>query len=602
MTLQAVWESGRSHAVSGVGYAPEGEVQDADRARDVLRAGALCADAKLLAPDPVNGWRILGDTTEGSIVVAAAKAGVDLAIEGDKAPRVAEFPFDSDRKLMSTIHRTDGGPTSFVKGSPQELLARCISVRWDGQDIALTDELRAQITRANDEMAGQALRVLGIGTRSVSSDRPSQDEAERDLVFLGLVGMLDPPRPEVSEAVAQCRNAGIRVIMVTGDYGLTAEAIARKVGIIVGDRARVVSGADLEAMDDAQLKEILSEHWEIVFARVRPEHKMRVVSNLKEMGEIVAVTGDGVNDAPALKRADIGVAMGITGTDVAREAAVMVLLDDSFASIVSAVELGRSVYQNIRKFLIYLFSHNLAELSPILAATFVGFPLVPLTALQVLAIDLGSDVMPALALGAEPPEPGIMDRPPRPPTERLFSASVVGRFLFLGSIQSIGVVFAFFWRIHSAHLGFHAFEQAAGSPYPLNAVARHVYREALTMTQAGIVMSQFFNGFAVRTDEQSVFKVGIFSNLPLIAAELLGVAIVSAISYVPVLENVFHTGPLTIYDWLMLAGFGVLLLVADELRKAYVRARRRSEDHVSERTVARSDIGTGAPQSSGSAR
>jgi len=573
MTLQAVWESGRSHAVSGVGYAPDGAIQDPDGVHEVLRAGALCADAKLLPPDEVNGWRILGDTTEGSIVVAAAKAGIDVETEVRKFPRVAEFPFDSDRKLMSTIHRADAGHSSYVKGSPQELLARCISVRWNGEDVPLDDGLRRQITEANDAMAGQALRVLGVATRSVASPHPAQDEAERDLSFLGLVGMLDPPRPEVSEAVAQCRNAGIRVIMVTGDYGLTAEAIARKVGIIVGDRARIVSGADLEAMEDDELRAILTEHWEIVFARVRPEHKMRVVSNLKEMGEIVAVTGDGVNDAPALKRADIGVAMGITGTDVAREAAVMVLLDDSFASIVSAVELGRSVYQNIRKFLIYLFSHNLAELSPILAATFVGFPLVPLTALQVLAIDLGSDVMPALALGAEPPEPGIMDRPPRPPSERLFSSSVVGRFLFLGSIQSVGVVFAFFWRIHSSHLGFHAFEQASGSPYPAGAVARHAYREALTMTEAGIVMSQFFNGFAVRTDEQSVFKVGLFTNLPLIAAEFLGVTIVSAISYVPVLEDVFHTAPLTIYDWLMLGSFGLALLVADELRKAFVRKR-----------------------------
>jgi len=578
MTLQSVWESGRTHAVSGVGYAPEGQVKEADTAREVLRVGALCADAKLLAPDAHGGWRILGDTTEGSIVVAAAKAGIDVNAETDKAPRVAEFPFDSDRKLMSTVHRLAGDQkehVAYVKGSPQELLARCTRVLWDGQEVGLTDARRTEIAAANDAMAGQALRVLAIGRRTVGSAQPAQDEVERDLVFLGLVGMLDPPRPEVSDAVAQCRNAGIRVIMVTGDYGLTAEAIARKVGIVVGDKACVVSGADLEQIDDAQLQKILAENWEIVFARVKPEHKMRVVSTLKDMGEIVAVTGDGVNDAPALKRADIGVAMGVTGTDVAREAAVMVLLDDSFASIVAAVELGRSVYQNIRKFLIYLFSHNIAELTPILLGTFLDFPLVALTALQVLAIDLGSDVMPALALGAEPPEPGIMDRPPRPPSEPLFSAAVVRRFLFLGIIQSIGVCFAFFWRIHSAHLPFRMFNSASGSPYPANPIARHAYREALTMTEAGIVMSQFFNGFAVRTDEQSVFKVGVLTNKPLVAAEFLGIGIVSCISYLHPLQSVFHTTGLTIYDWLMLASFGALLLVADEIRKAVVRAKRR---------------------------
>lgn len=571
MTVTTVWASGRSHRVGGVGYSPHGEVEDPDAVRELLRVGALCSDAKMLAPDEEAKlpWRILGDTTEGAIVVAAAKAGVEPEAAAEKTPRVAEFPFDSDRKLMSTVHRCDSGYQSYVKGSPQELLARCERVLWDGREVPLDDELRVRIAEANDAMAADALRVLGVGRRDVDSAHPSQDLAERGLTFLGLVGMLDPPRPEVAEAVSSCRAAGIRVIMVTGDYGLTAEAIARKVGIVAGARAQVVSGSDLEAMSDSELAEVLRSHWEILFARVKPEHKMRVVGALKDQGEIVAVTGDGVNDAPALKRADIGVAMGITGTDVAREAAVMVLLDDSFASIVSAVELGRSVYQNIRKFLIYLFSHNIAELMPILIAPFVGFPLVPLTALQVLAIDLGSDVMPALALGAEPPEPGIMDRPPRPTSERLFSGTVVRRFLFLGLIQSAGVIFAFYWRIHSAHLGFSHFT-----------TANPVYREALTMTQAGIVVSQFFNGFAVRTDEQSVFKVGLLSNLPLLGAEFLGIAIISAISYVPALQSVFHTAALTLNDWLMLVAFGAVLLVADETRKALLRRRRGRQDGV----------------------
>ena len=306
--------------------------------------------------------------------------------------------------------------------------------------------------------------------------------------------MSDPPRVEVVDAVAACRQAGIRIFMVTGDYGLTAEAIARRVGIVTAGPLRILSASDLDAMTDDELADVTESGQQLVFARVRPEHKMRIVGALEGRGEVVAVTGDGVNDAPALKRASIGVSMGEGGTDVARAASVMILLDDSFASIVEAVELGRAVFQNIRKFLIYLFSHNLAELAPILVAVFVGFPLVPLSALQVLSIDLGSDVLPALALGAEPPEPGIMSRRPRPPSEQLFNWAVVRRFAFLGTIQSCGVVFAFFWKIHSAHLAFSAFTST-----------NPTYREALTMTQAGIVVSQFFNSFAVRSDEESIF-------------------------------------------------------------------------------------------------
>jgi len=567
MTVLAVWASGQRHAVSGVGYAPEGVVEDQERVMSLLDAGALCADAKLLPPDDDRGegWRILGDTTEGAIVVAAAKAGIDPVEVNRRSPRVSEFPFDSDRKLMSTVHERDGGFVAYVKGSPQELLARCTHADWCGEVIELTDDLRDEITEANDAMAGDALRVLGVAQRQVDGAFPAQNEAENGLTFLGLVGMIDPPRPEVIDAVRECRRAGIRVIMVTGDYGLTAEAIARKVGIVREPMARVISGVELDALSDEELKAELTRHREVVFARVKPEDKMRVVDALKQTGEIVAVTGDGVNDAPALKRADIGVSMGITGTDVAREASVMVLLDDSFASIDHAVELGRSVYQNIRKFLIYLFSHNLAELTPIVVASFVGFPLVPITALQVLAIDLGSDVLPALALGAEPPEPGIMDRPPRPGEERLFSSVVVKRFLFLGAIQSIGVTFAFFWKINQA-----------GIPFAQFTSDNAIYREALTMTQAGIVLSQFFNGFTVRTDVQSVFKVGVFSNRALVAAECFGLVIISAISYVPFLQDVFHTAPLSVADWALLAGFGLLLLIADELRKAFIRYRMRS--------------------------
>jgi magnesium-transporting ATPase (P-type) len=569
MTVQVVWESGREHVVSGVGYAPEGEITDGESASELLRVGALCCDARLLAPDLARalGWRVLGDTTEGAILVAAQKAGLDLAAELGRAPRLATFPFDADRKLMTTVQRI--GPDryeAYVKGSPQSVLERTAAVRWDGEEVPATEALLARVTAANDSMAADGLRVLAIARKSVTDARSRQDQAESGLTFLGLVAMSDPPRVEVVDAVSACRKAGIRIFMVTGDYGLTAEAIARRIGIVVPGPLRILSASDLDAMTDDELGEVTESGQQLVFARVRPEHKMRIVGALESRGEVVAVTGDGVNDAPALKRASIGVSMGEGGTDVARAASVMILLDDSFASIVEAVELGRAVFQNIRKFLIYLFSHNLAELAPILVAVFVGFPLVPLSALQVLSIDLGSDVLPALALGAEPPEPGIMSRQPRPPSEQLFNWAVVRRFAFLGTIQSCGVVFAFFWKIHSAHLAFSAFTST-----------NPTYREALTMTQAGIVVSQFFNSFAVRGDEESIFRIGVFSNRPLIAAECIGIGFMAAVSYVPALQSVFNTAPLKLSDWLVLVSWGVLLLVCEEARKSWRRSRRRRE-------------------------
>lgn len=564
MTVQQVFASGRSHTVTGAGYEPAGTVEDAGPVTGVLRAGALCCDARLLAPAGNEGWRVLGDTTEGAMLVAAAKAGLDLAAEAARTPRVGVFPFDPGRKLMTTTHQVGRGYEAYMKGAPQAVLERCTRACWRGRVVPLEAGQRSEIAAANDAMAGQALRVLAVAGKRVGSGRITQDEAEHGLTFLGLVAMSDPPRPEVTAAVRACQRAGIATYMVTGDYGLTAEAVARRVGIIGDGPAQVITGTDLDATADQELAALLRARGQVIFARARPEHKLRIVAALQQLGEIVAVTGDGANDAPALKRAAVGVAMGRGGTDVARAASVMVLLDDSYASIAAAVELGRAVYENIRRFLVYLFSHNLAELAPILAATFAGFPLVPLTALQVLAIDLGSDVMPALALGAERPEPGTMDRPPRPPAEHLFSWAVVRRFLFLGTIQSIGVVFAFFWRIHTAHLPFDAF--TADNP---------TYREALTMTQAGIVVSQFFNSFTVRTGRESVLRAGLLSNKPLIAAGFFGLGIMAAISYLPVLHAVFHTAPLRASDWLLLISFGILLLVADETRKAWHRRAGR---------------------------
>ncbi|MGY4742256.1 cation-translocating P-type ATPase [Streptomyces sp. ATMOS53] len=563
MTVTRVWTDGVTHDVTGVGYAPRGEVSDAAPARELLRVAGLCCDARLVPPDGPRGpWRVLGDTTEGALLVVAAKAGLDLEAEEAAAPRVTEFPFDSDRKLMTTVHKTGVGHQACVKGAPVELLTRCTDVEWDGRGGPLTERDRAAVVTAGDELASQGLRVLAVARRELDGPRPAQDVAESGLTLLGLVGMLDPPRPEVTEAVVACRRAGIRIVMVTGDHPLTGEAVARRVGIVRRPDPVVVTGSRLDTMDDAALDALLAEPSELLLCRVSPEHKMRVVTAFQRRGEVVAVTGDGANDAPALKHADIGVAMGAGGTDVAREAAAMVLLDDSFASIAAAVRLGRAVYQNIRKFLIYLFSHNIGELVPILAATFAGFPLVPISAVQILAIDLGSDVLPALALGAEPPEPDVMDRPPRSRRERLFSGTVMGRILFLGGIQAACVTAVFFWHI-----------VASGIPFDDFTKATPVYREAITMVQAGIVLSQFFNALAVRTDRQSILKVGLLSNPALLAAGGFGVALMAAISYLPPLQAVFNTAPLDAADWAVLAALGTVPLLADETRKAWLRRR-----------------------------
>ncbi|WP_314225025.1 cation-translocating P-type ATPase [Streptomyces zaehneri] len=566
MTVTQVWAGGATHAVSGVGYAPGGEVRDPAPVRELLRVAGLCCDARLVPPEGPGGrdhWRVLGDTTEGALLVVAAKAGLDPGAEEATAPRVTEFPFDSTRKLMTTVHKSGAGYQACVKGAPVELLARCTGLERDGRREPLTERDRAAVVATSDAMASQGLRVLGVARRGLDGPRPAQDEAEAGLTLLGLVGMLDPPRPEVTDAVAACRRAGIRIVMVTGDHPLTGEAVARRVGIVRGPDPVVVTGARLDTMDDEALDALLAEpSSELLLCRVSPEHKMRVVTAFQRRGEVVAVTGDGANDAPALKHADIGVAMGASGTDVAREAASMVLLDDSFASIATAVQLGRTVYQNIRKFLVYLFSHNIGELVPILAATFAGFPLVPISAVQILAIDLGSDVLPALALGAEPPEPDVMERPPRSRRERLFSASVVGRILFLGGIQALCVSAVFFWHVTSSGIPFDDFTK--DTP---------VYREAITMVQAGIVLSQFFNALAVRTDRQSILKVGLVSNPALLAAGGFGVALMAAISYVPTLQDVFNTAPLDAADWAVLAGLGTLPLLADEARKWWLRRR-----------------------------
>jgi P-type Ca2+ transporter type 2C len=581
MTVKAVWADGDEFEVTGAGYTPDGDFVVGDtalgkeealrRLEPFLRAMTFCNDAKVLPPKDDDGWRVIGDPTEGCLLVAAQKAGFDLQAELIERPKIYELPFESVRKRMSVIHVEGDGQHAFVKGAPSETVGRCTHLRVNGDVLPMTDERREQIVAQNDAMSRQALRVLAVCERSLPNELTdyTPDTVETDLTFLGLVGMIDPPRPEVSAAVDEALGAGIRIIMVTGDYGLTAEAIARRIGIVRGDKhVRVITGVDIEEMTEGDLQAALQRDQDVIFARVAPEHKMEVVTALKDLGLIVAVTGDGVNDAPALKKADIGVAMGLSGTDVAREAATMILLDDSFASIIKAVEQGRGVYANVKKMITYIFSHNMAELFPFVFATVTGLGLVPLGALQVLAIDLGSDVLPGLALGVEKPEADVMDRPPRPRSERLMSRKTLGRVAFIGAIQSVFAVTGFLYVLLSNGWSWgDASWMDPSSPHYL------IYCEALTMTQAAIVAGQVANGFGCRTERESVFKIGVFSNHFLVISQFIGIGIMCAISYVPFLQNIFKTAPLTPADWGFLALAAVTLFFAEEARKWIMRRR-----------------------------
>lgn len=583
MTVRELWLAGRWLTVTGVGYAPEGQIMAQDTPlrqpvggdlRHMLVAAGLCNDARVLPPNTLSSsWTILGDPTEAALRVVAHKAGLDLEAEEQATPRLRELPFDSRRKCMSTLHAAAGEGTAgsrivYVKGAPREILQKCQRVLRNGQEEVLDQALRQQSMAANDEAARRGLRVLAVARRVLDTE-PSAWTAEAiecDLTFLGLCAMMDPPRPEVAEAVVKCHRAGIRIIMMTGDYGLTAESIARRIGIIRGAQPRLLTGADLASMDAQSLQAALQD--EVIFARVTPEQKLQVVTALQALGHVVAVTGDGVNDAPALKKADIGVAMGLAGTDVAKEAADLVLADDNFASIVNAVEEGRAVYANIRKFVLYILTSNTPEAVPFVLFALSGgrIPLA-LTVMQILSIDLGTDIVPALALGVEPPEPGIMDRPPRRLSEHVITRSLLLRaYAWLGLIQS-GVVMAAFYSLYwtNGYWGQWLYLPDSG---PL-------YRMATAMALAAVVATQIGNLFAQRTDSTSVFSLSPWSNPWLWGGVATELGLLGLLLYTPWLQGLFDTAPLPPVYWLVLGACTPVLLVADEARKALVRWRQR---------------------------
>ena len=599
MTVRAIFTAGALVEVGGSGYIPEGDfsvdgtpLAEASPVRDAvaqtLRAAALANDAALAHSD--DRWKVQGDPTEGALIVAARKFGID---ESDLArfPRIAEIPFTSERKRHTTVHLDPDNPgvlRVFVKGAPEVLFTKSDFAWEDGKPATLNDERRAELSIRNEALASQALRTLAIATRTIPATAlgidaraaaagklPSgfelPDSIEDDLVLLGLVGMIDPPRAEAKAAVAVAKRAHIRTVMITGDHPATAEAIARELQIFEPGM-RTVTGVDLRIMSDAELDAMVEQVR--VFARVDPEHKLRIVGALQRRGHIVAMTGDGINDAPALKTANIGIAMGITGTDVSKEAADMVLTDDNFASIVKAIEEGRGIYDNIRKYLVYLLSSNAGELLTMFAGVMFAGVLgltsaepglfLPLLAAQLLWINLITDGPPALALGIDPKDPDVMQRQPRSRGTGVLTTEDWWRLAGIGLIMMVGTL-----AVLDAYYPGGLFTLFASGTGPNEADGTH----ARTMAFTTLMLFQLFNVFNCRSTWRSAFN-GFFENKWLIAAVALSLFTQVLVIYVPFLQAAFHTVALSAFDWLVATAVGATLLVAMELVKLVLRMKR----------------------------
>jgi len=554
MTVRKLVLPEKNIEVEGEGYQPVGKFYQTEQEIQpqtdpdlslLLRGAVLCNNAELQKNNDNEQWEIIGDPTEGALVVTAAKAGYDKKKLEEDYPRVKEFPFDSDRKQMSTIHQTaDGNQIIFVKGAPDQVIDYCKYYQKNGTKEEMEESIKNKVLSQNRELAQEALRVLAIAYRFV--DKENLDEikeikdAEKELTFLGLMAMIDPPRKEAIESVKTCLKAGIHPIMITGDYSLTAKAIASELGIYrSGDR--VITGNDLEKMSQSELEEVVGNT--TIFARVSPRHKRRIVSALQKKKQVVAMTGDGVNDAPALKESDIGIAMGITGTDVTKEASDMILTDDNFASIVGAVEEGRKIYQNIKKFIHYLISCNLGEIIAISGAILIGLPS-PLIPIQILWVNLVTDGLPALALGLDPTEEDIMRRPPRDPNKGIFS----GKMGF--NIFSQGI-FIGFLTLCAFYLGF--------SFYSLD-IAR-------TMAFATLSFSQLSQSLNSRSEKYSIFKIGLFTNLYLIMAIFISGLVQFIVISMASLQVIFKTVPLTLNQWWIIIILSLSPIIYVELLK-----------------------------------
>lgn len=585
MTVKEIWVSNQKLKISGVGYEPVGEFGPSPQNQPweetlfaLLEAASCCNNSRLYEPSLEHPtWTSLGDQTEAALKVTALKAGLNEKALNLLYPRVHEIPFDARRKRMTTIHRRIDAEFAFVKGSPREVLQLCTMIEIDSKVVPLTNAMRAQIMAANDEYARSALRVLAMARRDLPGKAgPYNPEiVERDLVFLGLQAMMDPPRPEVEQAIKICRQAGIRIVMITGDYGLTAESLARRVGMLSTSNPRIITGAEVEEMSEIELQKALES--EVLFARMAPEHKLRLVSAFQARGDVVAVTGDGVNDAPALRKADVGIAMGVVGTDVAKEAADIILTNDNFGAIVYAIEEGRAIFDNIRKFITYIFSSNVPEILPfIISASFGHIPLA-LNVRQILAIDLGTDILPAIALGVEKPEPEVMQKPPRSRNQPLIDNGLLTRsFLWLGLIEAALCYFGFFCvYLFSGNTDVLGLEFLAKTPFPqflqLSLTKEQAEIMAVTVFHAGVVMSQVGNAFACRSETTRGKYLGWASNkylLIAVFAEVLGIIIM--IYWEPIAQKFEHI-PLPGVYWIGLSLFALSIYGIEWIRKQVVR-------------------------------
>lgn len=556
MTVTHLFVDGDALMVTGEGYAPVGEIREKDRAftaplpaalQELLAAAVLCNDATLLEEE--GKWRVLGDPTEGALLVVAAKGGITKRELEAAQTLLGEAPFDPERKRMTVIRRAADSPIAYVKGAPDLLLRACTRrLTADGSIAPLTDTVRRQILTANSAFAQEALRVLGVAKRLLTDDALTWQvpDLEQDLIFLGLIAMKDPLRPEAKIAAAVCREAGIRTVMITGDHKDTASAIARELGILhVGDQA--LSGVEIDRLNDTDLAAQVPST--AVYARVSAAHKLRVVKAWQSHGAIVAMTGDGVNDAPAVRAADIGVAMGLTGTDVTKEAAAMVVTDDNFASIAAAIEEGRGIYDNIRKAIHYLLSCNLSEILLMLLATVAFLPL-PLLPVQILWINLITDGLPALALAVDPTDPDLMKRPPRSPRAPFLSGRQLLALSWQGAFMAAAALLAFLLFLYRADRDL---------------------QEARTAAFTVLVVAQLVHAFNCRNARRSLFSLGVGTNKMLVAAAMGSLMLQVMISMLPWTQTVFGLAPFDLNHWLLAFGVGMLLLPAMEIWKGGLR-------------------------------